>query len=77
VAKAVISQEEAVERAKRLAHERGWVWQDPASTLFRRRWLRPGGRWEILSNALALGAKVRVVLDAESGEILEQGDIPR
>jgi hypothetical protein len=73
----VIGQDEAVERAKTLARERGWVWQEPATSILRRRWFRAGGRWEILSNALALGAKVRVVLDAESGEVLEEGYVPR
>jgi uncharacterized membrane protein YkoI len=30
-----------------------------------------------MSNAWALGAKVRVVIDADTGEVLEKGYIPR
>jgi hypothetical protein len=30
-----------------------------------------------MSNAHALGAKVRVVLDADSGEIIDKGYVPR
>jgi hypothetical protein len=73
----VIGQEEAINRAKDLAREHGWAWQDPATATLRRRWFRAGGRWEILSNAFALGAKVRVVLDATSGEVIEKGYVPR
>jgi len=74
---AVISREEAIHRASEFAREQGWAWQDPAVAIFRRRGFRAGGRWEILSNALALGAKVRVVLDADSGEVIEKGYVPR
>jgi hypothetical protein len=73
----MISEDEAVMRARQLAKEQGWSFVEPASATFRRRWLRPGGRWEVFSNAQGLGAKVRVVLDAESGEVLERGYIPR
>jgi hypothetical protein len=74
---AVISEAEALRRAKQVAEEQGWIWVDPAMTTLRRRWFGPGGRWEIFSNTQALGAKVRVVLDAESGDVLEKGYIPR
>jgi hypothetical protein len=60
-----------------LAGERGWAWQEPSIAVLHRRWFRAGGRLEILSNVLALGAKVRVVIDAESGEVVEKGYVPR
>jgi hypothetical protein len=73
----MIDQAGAVHRARQLAEAQGWTWVEPAVATLRRRWFGRGGRWEVCSNAHALGAKVRVVLDAESGQVLEQGYIPR
>lgn len=75
--KTMIDRDEAIVRAKNIATEHGWIWVDPAEAILRRSWFGRGGRWEIVSNAMALGAKVRVVLDAKSGQILERGYIPR
>lgn len=74
---AVISEAEAIRLAKHLAEENGWGWLDPAYTTLRRRWFGPGGRWEIQSNAAGKGPKVRVILDAQSGQVIEKGYIPR
>jgi hypothetical protein len=73
----VISQDEAIRRARQLARELGWAWQEPVTAVLRRRWFRADGRWEILSNLLARGAKVRIVLDADSGEVVGKGYVPR
>jgi hypothetical protein len=73
----MIGEAEAIAKAKQVAQEQGWAWVEPAAATLRRRWFGPGGRWEVFSNAHALGAKVRVVLDAESGEVQEKGYIPR
>ena len=73
----MISEDEAVNRAKRVALEQEWAWIDPAHTTLRSRWFGKGGTWEIFSNGSGLGAKVRVVLDAETGAVLEKGYVPR
>jgi len=73
----LISEDEAVRLARKLAEENGWGWLDPPYTTLRRQWFGPGGRWEIFSNAAGKGPKVRVVLDAQSGQIIEKGYIPR
>jgi hypothetical protein len=73
----MISEEEAVARAKSLAQSEGWAWVDPAIATWRPGWSSGTGRWEVFSNAQALGAKVRVVIDGRSGAILEKGYIPR
>jgi len=73
----MIREVEAIEKAKQVAQEQGWAWVEPAVATLRRRWFGPGGTWEVSSNAGALGAKVRVVLDAESGAVREKGYIPR
>jgi hypothetical protein len=73
----MIGEAEAIQRARQVAQEQGWAWLEPALATLRRRWFRPGGRWEVFSNAHALGAKVRIVIDAESGEVQEKGYLPR
>ena len=74
---AVISEAEAIRLAKQLAEEKGWGWLDPAHATLRRPWFGPVGRWEILSNAAGKGPQVRVILDAQSGQVIEKGYIPR
>jgi hypothetical protein len=73
----VITEAEAIDRAKRVALEQGWAWIDPAHTTLRSPWFGKGGKWEIFSNAAGLGAQVRVVLDAQTGDVLEKGYVPR
>lgn len=72
-----MTEDEAVELARAEAKRQGWAWVDPALATFRKPWFGKGGRWEIYSNAKGLGAKARVVIDAETGAILEKGYIPR
>jgi hypothetical protein len=74
---AVISEAEAILLAKQLAEEKGWGGLDPAYATLRHPWFGPGGRWEILSNTAGKGPKVRVILDAQSGQVIEKGYIPR
>jgi hypothetical protein len=62
---------QAIRLAKQVAETQGWAWLDTPYATLRWRWFGPGGRWKIFSNAQALGAKVRVVLDAESGGSLD------
>jgi len=73
----VISEEEAISRARKIAEEQGWAWVDPALAIFRAAWFGEGGKWEILSNAHGLGAKARVVIDGETGAVLAKGYVPR
>lgn len=72
-----MTREEALAKARAVAEQEGWAWTEPADATFRRAWFGKGGRWEIFSNAKGLGAKARVVIDAETGEVLEKGYIPR
>lgn len=73
-----MTEEEALVLARAVSAEEGWAWVEPACATLRRPWFgKKGGKWEIFSNALGLGAKVRVVIDADSGAILDKGYIPR
>jgi hypothetical protein len=73
----VISEQEAIARAKKVAQEQGWAWADPALATYRAAWFGKGGKWEIFSNAHGKGAMARVVIDAETGAVLDKGYIPR
>lgn len=73
----MIPEAEAVAAARRLAAERGWAWVDPAAAALHRRWFGPGGRWVVFSNAAGFGPKVRVELDARTGDVLDAGYVPR
>lgn len=67
-----MTSEEALHKAKALAEREGWLFREPARVQ-----RVAHHRWEVISNAQGLGAKVRVVIDARSGEVLEKGYIPR
>ena len=73
----MITETEAIGRAKELAREQGWAWVDPALVTWRPAWFGKGGKWEVFSNAHGLGAKVHVIIDAQTGAILEKGYVPR
>jgi hypothetical protein len=70
----MITKDEAIKIAKELAAAAGWTWVDPVSVM-----LTTGARkkWEILTNNQSRGVNVRVVIDAETGEVLTKGYNPR
>ncbi len=73
----MITEADAIARAREVASAEGWAWVEPAQATLRRAWFGGGGKWEIHSNAHGLGAKARVVLDAVTGEVLDKGYVPR
>ena len=73
----MITEQEAIDRAKQVAEAQGWGWAEPAYASLSRLWFGKGGKWEIFSNARGLGTKVRVVIDAQTGAVLEKGYMPR
>jgi hypothetical protein len=73
----MMTEQEAIDRAKQVAEEQGWAWVEPAHAAWRPAWFRKGGKWEIFSNAHGLGAKARVVIDSRTGAVLEKGYVPR
>jgi hypothetical protein len=72
-----VTEQQALEIARTVAAQRGWAWVEPAMAVLRKPWFGTGGRWEVLSNASGLGARVRVVIDDETDAVLDQGYIPR
>jgi uncharacterized membrane protein YkoI len=73
----MITSEEAIAIARARAEENGWGFAEPAAVVHRRGWFGQSDRFEIETNAGKLGTKARFVIDADSGEILSQGYIPR
>lgn len=73
-----ISEEEAIERARRCAEERGWAWQEPVRVTRSRAFLFFGRvRYEVRTNAEMRGSNARIVVDAEDGAITEAHWLPR
>jgi hypothetical protein len=73
----MITEQEAIDTAKRVAAEQGWYWQDPARALFRRAWFGPGGKWEVITTGpVGAGPMIRVLIDGETGEVLEKRCVP-
>jgi hypothetical protein len=73
----MISENDAINIAKQLAADNSWGWCEPAEVIFRRSWFGKPLRYEVFSNALGFGPKVRVFIDANTGEIIEKGYIKR
>jgi hypothetical protein len=73
-----ISSEEAIERARRCAEERGWVWREPVIVKRLRAFVLVGRvRYEVRTNAEMRGNNARIVVDAEDGSIAEAHWLPR
>jgi hypothetical protein len=63
---------EAIERARRVANERGWSWVGAVRVSASLLAATFGPRaYEVLSNAGRRGSNVRVVVDVDSGKILD------
>ena len=75
-----MTESEAIDLAKRVAKAEGWAWIEPARTAFSRPWFgkdKGKGRWVVFSNAIGFGAIARVVIDDQTGAVLDKGYISR
>lgn len=73
-----ISAEEAVERARRHAGERGWTWREPVSVTRSRSFVILGRvTYEVRSNSESRGSNARVIVSADDGSIVEAYWLPR
>jgi hypothetical protein len=73
-----VTEQEAIERAKAAAIERGWAWVEPARAVRLPAHEGMPERWEVWSHSRrGLGAMARIVVVDATGEILERGYIPR
>lgn len=65
-----MTEQEAVEIARRVAEQEGWAWVEPAEAILRKSWLGRDPRWEVSS--CWLGGMVRLIIDDETGRVLEK-----
>jgi hypothetical protein len=73
-----ISSEEAVERARQYAEERGWPWHEPVRVTRSRAFVVSGRvTYEVRSNAQSRGSNARVIVAADDGSIVEAYWLPR
>jgi hypothetical protein len=73
----MIEQATAIEIARQRAALEGFGFGKPLLAVHRRGCFGQRDRFEIETNAGMLGTKARFTVDAESGEILSEGYIPR
>jgi hypothetical protein len=73
----MIDQAAAIEIARTRAQQNGWAFGGQLQVIHRRGWFGQHDRFEIETNAGMLGTKARFVIDAETGDILTEGYIPR
>ena len=73
-----ISVENATERARRCAEERGWPWREPIRVTRSCGFVFLGRvRYEVRTNVEMRGSNARIVVDAEDGSIIEAHWLPR
>jgi hypothetical protein len=73
----MIDRNQALEIAQKCADENGWGLTEPLHIVARTRWFGGLDRYEIASDRAVRGTKVRIVVDATTGEIRSKGYIPR
>ena len=72
----MIDKDEALSLAREAAEAAGWAWVEPVDINWRSDWLGKSGKWEIMTNANGLGAKIRMIVRG-NGEIVEKGYVSR
>lgn len=72
----MIDKEEALALARETADANGWAWVEPVDITWRSSWSGKGGKWEIVTNANGLGAKIRMAVSGD-GDVVEKGYVPR
>jgi uncharacterized membrane protein YkoI len=73
----MIDQDTAIAIARKRAEEKGWGLAEPLAVITRRGWFGGILRFEIETNPAMRGSKARFVIDAVTGEIIDEGYIPR
>ena len=66
-----MTRNEAIARAKELAHDKGWPFLEPVIAHRQASGSASGATWEVLSNAGAMGTSVVVMINDESGAVME------
>lgn len=67
-----MTEQEAIEIAKKVAEDQGWAWVEPVRAEHGRPWFGKGGWWEIRDNDSTRGRKVYIKIDDLTGAIIEK-----
>lgn len=67
----MISQEEAIQIAKKEASLQEWAWEEPVDIGWRRHWIGKNGHWEISTNTASRGPMIRMIIGSK-GEVIEK-----
>ena len=73
----MIDRSAAIEIARARAAQNGWAFGEPLAVVHRRGWFGQHDRFEIETNAGMLGTKAHFTVDAETGDVLSEGYVPR
>jgi len=73
----MIEQDQAITIARDRASALGWAFAEPLEIVVRRGWFGGISRFEIETNAGKRGTKACFVINAETGEIVSEGYLPR
>lgn len=67
-----MTEQEAIETAKKVAEAEGWYWAEPCETELFRRWILGPRLWMVWSNAKTFGANVGIVIKASTGRVIRK-----
>lgn len=73
----MIDEDAARKIARDRAEKNGWAFAEPVVVLRRRGWFGQRDRFDVETNAGNRGTKARFAIDAETGQVLEEGYVPR
>ncbi len=67
-----MTEQEAIELAKRTAEQEGWGWIEPVRAEYNHPWFGRwgGGVWKIRDDALAIGGGVRILIEDKSKTVI-------
>lgn len=73
-----LTRDEVLEVARGVAAEKDWSWCEPVDVKRRRKYVFFGPfRWHVWTGTRQAGCNIRLLIDDESGSILEAGFNPR
>lgn len=74
----MLTKDEALSIARAEAEREGWPWIEPVlATPESHGFDSPRGCWRFMTNARVLGGNVNVLVDAETGDIIQKGFVRR
>ena len=71
----MLSKQEVIEIAKKVALEQNWSWLEPVSVELS--WRSLFHNWDIRTNADKRGANIYMTIDGRNGKIIRKGFAPR